>query len=245
MDWVYLSPHLDDVALSCGGLVWSQVQAGEQVSVLTVCAGDPPLGDVSAFAQSLHVRWNTNARSVEQRRMEDLASCQVMGAAARHLAIPDCIYRRGVETGLPLYPSEESIFGGLHPAEAGTIPELSAMLAEQIPAGACVVSPLALGSHVDHLLTRQAAEKLALPLWYYADYPYVLREMEQLTRLADQGWRPQHFPLVEGSLEAWQQAIAAHASQVSTFWPDLESMRKAVRAYNQSVPGSRLWEPHV
>ena len=53
---VYLSPHLDDAVLSCGGMIHRQAQAGERVVVVTVCAGDPPPGPLSDFARSLHER---------------------------------------------------------------------------------------------------------------------------------------------------------------------------------------------
>jgi len=42
MHWIYLSPHLDDAVLSCGGIIWQQVQSGHQVEIWTICAADPP-----------------------------------------------------------------------------------------------------------------------------------------------------------------------------------------------------------
>ena len=36
---VYLSPHLDDIALSCAGRIAAQVAAGELVLVVTVFSG--------------------------------------------------------------------------------------------------------------------------------------------------------------------------------------------------------------
>jgi len=68
MNWIYLSPHLDDVALSVGGLLWEQSQAGEQVAVWTICAGDPPPGDFAAFAQTLHARWGIGIEAAAARR---------------------------------------------------------------------------------------------------------------------------------------------------------------------------------
>jgi hypothetical protein len=35
MRWIYLSPHLDDAALSAGGLIYEQTQAGIQVEIWT------------------------------------------------------------------------------------------------------------------------------------------------------------------------------------------------------------------
>jgi len=53
MNWIYISPHLDDVAFSSGGLVWEQSNAGEQVGIWTIFAGDPPVGPLSDFAEKL------------------------------------------------------------------------------------------------------------------------------------------------------------------------------------------------
>ena len=111
MEWVYLSPHFDDVSFSCGGLVWEQAQTGMQVSVWTICAGDPLPGPLPPFAEKLHARWDIGQAAVRERRAEDKASCQVLGAVAQHFNIPDCIYRRSAVDGLPYYPDEGDIFG--------------------------------------------------------------------------------------------------------------------------------------
>ncbi|NIR65608.1 MAG: hypothetical protein GWN61_15380, partial [candidate division Zixibacteria bacterium] len=37
-----------------------------------------------------------------------------------------------------------------------------------------VVSPLAIGGHVDHVFTRRIAEGWSEALYYYADFPYSL-----------------------------------------------------------------------
>ena len=80
------------------GLVWQQVQAGEAVHIWTICGGAPdPSRPFSPFAQSLHERWGTGPAAVAARRQEDLASCRVMGAPGRHLAVFDCIYRTSAE----------------------------------------------------------------------------------------------------------------------------------------------------
>lgn len=255
MAWVYISPHLDDVALSCGGLVWEQAQAGQRVSVWSICAGDPPLGPLPPFAQSLHTSWNTGREAVAQRRAEDIESCARMGASWRHFSVPDCIYRRGEKDGEPLYASEESLFNRLHSSEANLVHKLSAELAQSLRRLAPnpernvaaerdikLVCPLTLGGHVDHRLARAALESLGQSLWYYADYPYVLDHAGELTHLQGLGWEAVVFPISERGLKAWEQAVAAHASQISTFWPDLDSMKAALRDYLQQV-GITLWRP--
>ena len=248
LSWIYLSPHFDDVALSCGGLLWEQARRGESVGVWTLCAGNSPEAGLSPFAESLHQRWQTGAHAPELRRQEDLASCAVMGAGARHFDLPDCIYRTDRE-GRPLYTSEEAIFEPLHPLEAPLVEALSQELLSRMPEGVRLVSPLSVGGHVDHRLVRQVAVKAAaaawLPLWFYVDYPYILKYADQLPGLVGSGWTTHSFPVSASGLSAWQNAIAAHASQISTFWPDLEAMREAIRQYCGQKDGVLLWRQEL
>jgi LmbE family N-acetylglucosaminyl deacetylase len=240
MEWIYLSPHFDDVALSCGGLLWEQVEAGESTAVWTVCAGELPPGPLSPFARSLHERWGTKLATIEERRAEDAHSCHHLGAGARYFEIPDCIYRREANSGTYLYASEESLFGELHPSEHPLVVQLRFELAREIPAGAQVVAPSAVGGHVDHRLVRVAAERLERPLWYYADYPYIEDAGEaEWARLQENEYLD--FTVSEAGLEAWVASIAAHASQISTFWSDEQAMRAAIRAYHRRLCGVRLF----
>ncbi len=250
MHWIYLSPHLDDIALSCGGLVWEQCQAGETASIWSICAGEPPAGAFSPFAESLHNRWETPAQAWKRRRDEDLRSCSRLGAAALHFTVPDCIYRQGDNQRF-LYDSEESLWGEIHLAEAGLIQRLADELERTLPGEAhsfSLVCPITLGGHVDHRLTRAAAELLvqrgrAPWLWYYADYPYILNEKDTLPRMRQEGLADVVFPVTEQALAAWVDSVAAHATQISTFWLDLEAMREAIRFYSEMMGGVRLWRP--
>ena len=242
MIWIYLSPHFDDVVLSCGGLVWEQVQAGNAVHIWTICGGAPePSQPFSAFAEALHQRWGTGPSAVAARREEDIASCKVVGAKHRHLPVFDCIYRTGAD-GQPLYASEEALNGPLHPDEMARAAQISRLEAVRLPGAAQVVCPLSLGNHVDHQLVRRAAEQLGRKLWYYADYPYVLKQPARLEEMAQAGWRRQLFPLSSTAVAAWQDAVAAHTSQISTFWTDESAMRAAIAEYAAQEAGVGLWK---
>ncbi|MDD5371276.1 MAG: PIG-L family deacetylase [Anaerolineaceae bacterium] len=242
MTWIYLSPHYDDVALSCGGVVWEQAQRGIRVEVWTVCSGEPPPGPLTHFAESLHARWMTSARdAVQKRETEDAIAMQHLGARSRSLGLPDCIYRR-LPNGTPLVLLEEDLWSPVQPGETELLNHLGADLSRSIPEGATLVSPLALGRHVDHRLVRMGAEiaarSKAIRLLYYPDYPYVLK-----ARGAPPEGMEHLFPVSEAGLAAWQQAVAAYASQISTFWSSLDEMRAAIREYCQSNSGVRLQFP--
>ena len=233
----YLSPHLDDAALSCGGMIARQARAGEPVVVITICAGDPPPGPLSPFAQGLHERWNTPAHAVALRRAEDIAALRLLGAEIIHWDMPDCIYR--VAEGEHLYASEQAIFGELHPAEAALVEQLAARIRALGPGR--VVAPYTLGHHVDHQLVRRAAEFSGTPLVYYEDYPYAEREAIPL----DEALRPEIIPLDEADVTAKIRAIAEYRSQISTFWENAEAMKAALRAFvlktGQGALAERIW----
>jgi LmbE family N-acetylglucosaminyl deacetylase len=229
---IYLSPHLDDAVLSCGGMIHRQTQAGEGVLVVTICAGDPPPGSLSPFAQSLHERWRTPLNATAIRRTEDLAALAVLGAEARHLSVPDSIYRTAPDGSYP-YASEQAIFGEVHPAESNLLKTLAQQIRSLEPGRLYV--PYGLGHHVDHQLTRQAAEQSGLELVYYEDYPYAEREAVTAGSL-----EPEVFILGEADLAAKARAIAAYTSQLSSFWPDEQRMDAALRAFARRV-GKGVW----
>ena len=239
MHWIYLSPHFDDAVYSCGGLIRQQTLDGDRVQIWTINGGDPPAGGFSAFASELHARWGLGPEVVRLRQAEDRAACSIVHAEALHLPQPDCIYRPG--GGEYYYAAEEAIFGPVDEREEPLIEKLAEYLRRNVPAGAALAGPLALGGHVDHRLVRAAAERSGLNLHYYLDYPYVVREAALLQSLRNQGWQVLAYPLSPEALSAWQDATAAYASQLSSFWADLDGMRLAISAYSQFLGGAQLW----
>jgi LmbE family N-acetylglucosaminyl deacetylase len=234
----YLSPHFDDAAYSCGGLIWEQVLQGDRVSILTICAGKPPPGQISDYAQSLHTRWETGPEAVDLRTKENRHSSQILGAEIINLSIPDVIYRRSPADGSPICKSDDDLTAELRPEEGLLIGRLMDELDKKIPLDSEIISPLALGGHVDHRLVRAAVEKLGRAAWYYADFPYLMDLDEPEIFLVMQH---QLHPVSERGLAAWQQSIAAHVSQMSTFWKDEAEMRSAVKTYWEIEKGLKTW----
>jgi len=243
-DHLYLSPHLDDVILSCGGTIWQQVRAGERVLVLTVFAGSPsPDAPLSPFAQELHARWETLTDASALRREEDLAALAVLGAETMHWPYTDCVYRRTPAGCFP-YTSGETLFGPVHPAEKGLIAELATRLAAllQRQGGAAIYVPLGIGHHVDHQIVRQAAEASGHALAYYEDFPYA-QDRQAMQQVSMPGQARVHLELLsEQALEAKLAAIACYRSQVSTFWDDAAHIASSVRAFAEQTGGGRLAE---
>ena len=248
MKHIFLSPHFDDAALSCGGLIWDLALSGAELEVWTICAGLPPSPELSDFAAEMHARWQLSVeQAVQARREEDAAAMARLNAPARYFTVPDAIYRRHPKTGEFLYTSGEELFGGLDPGDAPTVRLLAGTLAEALPGGeARLIAPLTVGNHVDHQLVRAAAEELAVPVAYYPDYPYSREHSDQdIAALAPAGYRPRAYPVSPDGLAAWQDSTAAYVSQISTFWASEAALRDEIDAHCTRFQGVTLWENEV
>ena len=140
-----------------------------------------------------------------------------------------------------MYASEEALNGPLHPGDAVVVHNLQMELLRCMAPDTTVVCPLALGNHVDHQLTRRAADGLGWKLCYYADFPYVLGGMALVEQMESDGWQSQVLSISPAGLAAWQASIRAHSSQISTFWSSALEMEQAVSQYLESRGGVVLW----
>jgi LmbE family N-acetylglucosaminyl deacetylase len=245
---IYLSPHLDDAVLSCGGRIRAQTASGEPVAVVTVFAGAPdPGASLSPYAKALHARWSQPLHAVQERQREDREALALLGAHAVHWRYRDCIYRRSPD-GTYAYTSEGALWGPIHPSEAGLIQALTERI-KGLPlmrAGVLYV-PLAVGRHVDHRIVRRAAERCEGRLACYEDFPYAAEPDKLQAALAGRRWTAETVLLSEGELEAKIAAIALYRSQLSTFWSDRAGMAASVRAFarraGSGASAERYWLP--
>jgi LmbE family N-acetylglucosaminyl deacetylase len=240
-DAIYLAPHLDDAALSCGGQIAERTAVGQRVLIVTMMAGDPMGEGLTGYAQALHGRWQLAHDVVAARRAEDVAACRILGAEFQHWAVPDCIYR--VVDGEPLYTNWAEITGGIHVAERPLLDTLAQQLA-QLPACKQIFAPLAVGNHVDHQITRQAAERcFQASLIYYEDYPYV-RDSAALAAVIppdDPHWQAEIIPLTTAAIQTKIEAIAAFTSQLSTFFNGRAQLEEQIVEDTAVLGGERVW----
>jgi LmbE family N-acetylglucosaminyl deacetylase len=239
---VYLSPHLDDALYSCGGWIARQASAGARVTVLTICAGDPPTGPLSDFTRELHDRWGESVPPMQARREEDRRACEALGARAVHLGVPDAVYRVD-HRGQLLYPTEPAAFGVLHLDERRLVRETADQIGDTAPPEAEIYCPVGFGGHVDHRLTRRAAERLGRPLRYYPDFPYAARGLEIAPEQGSPPGRRVSVRLDAEELEGWVRAIVAYRTQFSTFWSEVDELRRELRAYHNRHGGLVFWIP--
>jgi LmbE family N-acetylglucosaminyl deacetylase len=242
-DHIYLSPHLDDAVFSCGGVIYQQATAGEDVLIATVCAGDPEPDSLSPFAQSLHERWGLDGVSIEERRKEDLHACERLGVQTLHLLIPEAIYRQDVE-GTFLYDSEEAIFGDLHPSE-DDLPDhladlLTRVLFEPSSVDVQIYVPSGYGGHVDHKLLRESVRMLEVQEIYYRDFPYAMRGDQIPTEYPVEAREELRVHLSDHEIQTWAKAVMDYKSQLSTFWEDGQTIEGELREAHDQMGGIPL-----
>jgi LmbE family N-acetylglucosaminyl deacetylase len=245
MRWIYLSPHLDDAVFSAGGLIYEQAHTGIPVEIWTLMSGYPPVSDedLSPFAQFLHNAWGASSatEATDLRREEDRRAAAILGAEVVHFDFPDCIYRRG-SNGEWLYAD---VFLPPHPEDAGLSRQIADALQARLKEGDVLVCQLALGSHVDHVLTRQAAESLGRPLLYDIDVPYILYHAEKLPE-ETAGMKELVHGVTQTGLERWQAAALEYTSQIPTLreaFDTPEKVRESLRSYwaeRKGIPLFRL-----
>jgi len=242
---IFVSPHFDDVALSCGGSVALEARKGGAL-IVTVFAGDPK-GELNSFARFQHERWGFED-AVDERRREDQQARDILGADHRWLDFPDAIYR-GEQ-----YLSDEELFGPVQDGDAevtvAVANSLTALVDEYTPRR--VYLPLTVGGHVDHRICWAAVgnlEGLGVGIRFYEDFPYAAQEgsvEEALARLPRR-LQPETVEIGD-AVETKLAAIAVYRSQLAVIFRKLGRFDDVTRHYAASrspVGGyaERFWVP--
>ena len=238
MRYIYLSPHLDDAVLSAGGLIYEQSRAGIPVEIWSFMCGFPPDDQLSPIAQVLHYQWGTTTaeETIRIRRAEDARAGEIVGAKTVHFDFLDCIYRRGKD-GEWLY---SDVFVPPHKAEADLPAQIAQVMVAWLKPDDMVVCQLAVGSHVDHVLVRKAAEMLGRPLMFDADIPYLLNHPDELEPKTAR-MKESLLTVSEAGFGFWLAAAEAYASQLSTLFESRDEMHDKMRGYWAESKGIRLW----
>ena len=252
---LFISPHLDDIGLSCAGLVCRLARQGERVVMASLCTADydGPF-PLSPSAEHEHWQWQLGDKPYQHRRVEDAQVAALLGAETLHLGLLDAIYRYDNE-GRPLYEGKQFMGGHVHDHDWECFYPLVVDAVRQTLAAQADVSrvycPLTIGGHVDHVVARRAVEQVCDPqrVTYYEDYPYAGKNPDALKPYLEQAgavWRPVLIHLTEAEMETRIAAIACYQSQLFALFGEMpggaQAMPEHVREYIGRVGGERYWE---
>ena len=178
MHALFLSPHLDDVAFSCGGTAAALPAdtGGEwRCTVATVFTRSVPGPTGFALECQLDKGLPASADYMAVRRAEDAAACDILGAAAVHLDLPEAPHRG--------YESAAALFKGVRPDDdiGPAVESALRSLYDRDPPDLLFL-PAGCGGHADHLILIAAAARVnppgprAVPTLHYRDTPYIVRD---------------------------------------------------------------------
>ncbi|CAM4446566.1 LmbE family N-acetylglucosaminyl deacetylase [Paenibacillus endophyticus] len=240
MKHLFLSPHLDDAAISCGDYIDNLVRTGHAVTVMTVFTGSAER--LSMLARIIHKKFRLRDEEVmDVRLQEDRSACTLLGADTIHLGLPECLYRFD-EKGGPTYRKLNELFETDPSREPAASKEIISSLGDiDFTQYDLIYIPLGVGRHIDHLLVREAVELVASTsfplskLMYYRDLPY-------LDYGTDPNWRSELAKGMEEvcimlpslSLRKKLAAIERYRSQLRMLWPSRFRMLRQIAAQARS-----------
>jgi LmbE family N-acetylglucosaminyl deacetylase len=171
---LFLSPHLDDVVFSCGGLAASLAAAGWDTVLATAFTRSVVPATGFALACQLDKGLSPELDYMALRRAEDEVAAGLLGFGTnRWLNLLEAPHRG--------YEAAAELFGAIQQSDSVFL-ELAAhfiaLSAEFQPD--LVLAPQGLGNHVDHQQVVLAAGRSfpADRVAYYRDTPYAIRALD-------------------------------------------------------------------
>jgi LmbE family N-acetylglucosaminyl deacetylase len=227
---VVLSPHLDDAALSCGAMmIYAAGRTSVTVLTLFTEAGRPPY-TLSARQYLRQVGAKSAQALYQDRRAEDRVALEPLGITCIHAGLTEALFRRRPQwrRWAPLtqlfpelahiYPSYRwHISGGrIADSDIGTLQDVCGIVTRTTTAGPSVVlAPLGVGTHVDHVLVRTAAERAKAQVVFYGDFPYNRLHLPDDDFLRRNGLVEMHWSQL---IEAKTKLIMAYETQVEALF---------------------------
>ena len=248
---LFLSPHPDDVALSCGGHVAHLELRGEHVVIATCYGGAGPLPRLTDFQREAlgfvdHSALMSPAAIMEERAREDRDYAASVNAELIHMDLPDAVFRG--------YEGEDELMGPPRaddPAPAAALAELLHSVQPHV-----VYVPLSIGGHIDHRQVFRAGiselaggragsfSDRACRLTFYEDFPYswwadfrnlVQLRPDQAELLTGFELTPEYVVLDELIAHRKLKGIRKYASQVGRLFGVEAEMEAALRQRAQIV----------
>jgi len=221
---LFLSPHLDDVAFSCGGTLalladrsWRTVMVTAFTATVLPAAG-------FALACQLDKGLSPEIDYMELRRAEDRAAAAILGVAdLRWLPLPEAPHRG--------YSSAPELFADIRPGDdiwQELAQHLAALRAELSPD--LILAPQGLGGHVDHRQLIRAVQITAgpTPVAWYRDTPYAIRNPEARP-FVDCG--PASVVPIAAALDRKVEAACAYTSQIGFQFGGADAAGRALREF--------------
>lgn len=241
-DYIYVSPHLDDVSLSCSGTICRQKTQGFNILVVTVFAGDPQ-PPFSPFVQSFHRAWKASEKTPYQvRKVEERKAMAVLNVDYVWFDWLEILHRDPELSDLiELFCEPDNL--AIHSQDTPIFATLCNWLADlhlTYP-HAQMVMPLSLGGHRDHRLIFQASLNVLdrAHLLFFEDFPYATYQAEELTELVKlYNLTPIEIDISD-YLEQRIHAAESYQSQLPALYYSASQFLDLIREYTSTLGGQQ------
>ncbi len=163
---IFLSPHLDDVVLSCATWIMRLKKAGHEIEILNIFnSGEPH-------------------EAYQERMNEDAEAIKILDIQASAFDLSDAPFREVIQRtkGQILFVTPDE--------DQESLRQVARLLALKLNENAYdwVYAPLGVGWHLDHLIVHEAAiQSFALSkLRFYAERPYSMVKHQTELRIKSQ-----------------------------------------------------------
>lgn len=223
---LFLSPHLDDVVFSCGGLAALLASAGWHTVLATPFTRSVVPASGFALACQLDKGLPPEADYMALRRAEDRAAATIIGFHdVRWLDLLEAPHRG--------YDSAPALFGPTGEQDtvlAELTGRFAALASEFTPD--LVLAPQGLGNHVDHqhVIAAAGSSFPADSIAYYRDTPYAIRQ-PGAAPLASVPSGPPSTIQIGAVLDRKIAAAQAYASQIGFQFGGPAALGAALRTF--------------
>jgi glycosyltransferase involved in cell wall biosynthesis/LmbE family N-acetylglucosaminyl deacetylase len=246
---IFISPHFDDVVLSCGGTLVQLSRQRTKLLLVTVFTADQTDSvPLSPLARQMHDKWGSALKPFEVRKREDKATADYLKAEYCWLEFPEVIYR------YPALWEDEILYPSFNPRSDASYEPVSAALLGLLNEHpyAVVFAPLGLGYHRDHILVHEAvkdaarAARTSCSLLFYEDFPYAASaDLKQRMNEITLKLKPMTIN-ISSTLSERIRLTNMHASQMTMLFGDLANAEVEIQAYANRVgtsgkPRERFW----
>ena len=223
---MFLSPHLDDVAFSCGGLAASLADRGWRTVLVTAFTRSVHPATGFALACQLDKGLTADIDYMALRRGEDLV-------AADRLGLDEVLWLDLPEAPQRGYESAPALFAELLPGD-GVVPVLAdrfrTLKADYQPD--LVLAPQGLGGHVDHrqMIAATLAAFTLDHIAFYRDTPYAIRNTDATPHPGVPQQAQIRVPIAD-TLDRKISAAQAYASQIGFQFQGAQNTARALREF--------------
>ncbi len=227
---LFISPHLDDVAFSCGGTLARLAADDWQTILCTVFTKSVPHPKGFALACQLDKGLSPEIDYMKLRRAEDYQAAKILNAGeVLHLNFAEAPHR-GYQSATELFAEvkkEDEIWKA--------VAEYLGLL-DDIHHPDLIFAPQGLGNHVDHRQTIRAVGKAAAAekIRWYRDTPYAIRQpfappadlpFDSLSEIPHD---------ITPFLECKIAACAAYASQINFQFGGADQLKTVLQQFHRS-----------